>query len=85
MNKQSSKKLFTTSIVGLAVTAICCFTPLLVILFGVIGLSAMVGYLDYILLPLLFFFLILTGYALMKKKQCDAQCPPLKKEGGGSL
>lgn len=78
MQKERSNKLFITSIVGLIVTAVCCATPVLVVLFGVLGLSAMVGYLDYILLPLLFCFLLLTGYAVMKKAECDDQCPPSK-------
>jgi hypothetical protein len=33
--------------------ALCCFTPILVILLGVVGLSALTWYLDYVLLPAL--------------------------------
>jgi mercuric ion transport protein len=47
------------SLVGMAVAALCCFTPALVILFGVLGISAAIGYADYVLLP------ALTGFALM--------------------
>ncbi|MFQ5753383.1 MAG: mercury resistance system transport protein MerF [bacterium] len=77
MEKKRTNKLFITGIIGLIVTAVCCATPVLVVLFGFLGLSAMVGYLDYVLLPLLFCFLILTGYAVMKKRGCDDQYPPL--------
>lgn len=68
MQKERPNKLFITGIVGLIVTAVCCVTPVLVVLFGVLGLSAMVGYLDTVLLPLLFCFFFLTGYAVMKKE-----------------
>lgn len=39
------------SLAGLAVTAVCCFTPALVLLLAALGLSAVAGYLDYVLLP----------------------------------
>lgn len=57
------QKLLCTGAGGSVIAAICCFTPVLVILFGAIGLSWIVGYLDYVLLPALAFFLILTVYA----------------------
>jgi mercuric ion transport protein len=38
----------------------------LVILFAALGLSALTGMLDYVLLPTLIFFIALTGYALWK-------------------
>jgi len=58
--------LLKTGIVGTIVAAICCFTPFLVLLLGAIGLSFLTGYLDFILLPALGFFIALTGYALWK-------------------
>lgn len=61
--------LLKTSIVGTVIALVCCFTPVLVILFGVLGLSAYVGWLDMVLLPILALFLILTGYALWKCKK----------------
>ena len=42
---------------GLLGTLICCFTPLLAALFGLVGLGALTGYLDYALMPLLGFFI----------------------------
>jgi len=48
--------------------ALCCFTPVLVVLFGVVGLSAVIGYLDYVLLPALLFFVVLTIYALWRRQ-----------------
>jgi len=61
------KSLLTVGIVGMIVTAICCSTPLLVLLLGVVGLSSLTGTLDIILLPALVFFLIITGYGLWKQ------------------
>ena len=61
--------LLKTGIIGTIIALICCFTPVLVILFGVIGLSAYIGWLDMVLLPSLAIFLIMTGYALWKCKK----------------
>ena len=60
-------KLLRVGIIGSAVAALCCFTPVLVVLLGAVGLSAAVGYLDYVLLPALAVFIIITIYALLKK------------------
>lgn len=64
----TDKKMLKVGIVGTVIAAICCFTPALVLLFGVIGLSAAVGWLDYVLFPSLAFFIGLTGFALWKKR-----------------
>jgi len=55
-------------IFGTLFAALCCFTPFLVVLFGVVGLSAVVGYLDYVLFPALGIFIALTIYALWRKR-----------------
>ena len=55
-------------IIGTVVAALCCFTPVLVILLGAVGLSAVIGVLDFVLLPSLAMFLALTGYALWKRQ-----------------
>jgi len=58
------KKLLRTGAVGTAIAAICCFTPALVVLVGFAGLSAIVGWLDYGLFPILFASMGLVAYAL---------------------
>ncbi len=63
----NTNNLIKTGIIGTIIAALCCFTPVLVILFGAVGLSAVVGYLDYVLLPALVFFVLLTIYALWRK------------------
>ena len=64
----SNHNLLRIGIVGTVISALCCFTPLLVILFGAIGLSAAVGYLDLVLLPALAAFVLLTICALWKRR-----------------
>jgi mercuric ion transport protein len=61
--------LLKTGIAGTIVSAVCCFTPLLVIVLGAVGLSAALGYLDFVLLPLLALFIGITVYALYKKER----------------
>jgi len=63
----NNNKLFATGFTGTVVAALCCFTPVLVILLGTLGLSAIVGYLDYVLLPTLSIFVLITIYALWKR------------------
>jgi purine-cytosine permease-like protein len=70
------KTLVRASIFGTIVLALCCFTPVLVLLLGVVGLSALTGYLDYVLLPTLAVFIGLTIYAVRRKRQADACCTP---------
>ena len=56
-----------TGIIGSFIAALCCFTPALVVLLGAIGLGWLTGYLDYVLFPVLFIFLGLTGYGLYRQ------------------
>src|SRR3546814_4980040 len=65
----NDRKLLGIGIVGSVVAALCCFTPILVVLLGAVGLSAMLGWLDYVLLPSLVFFLGLTAYALYRRRR----------------
>jgi mercuric ion transport protein len=70
------KTLMRVGAVGTVLVVLCCFTPILVILLGVVGLSAFTGYLDYVLLPALIVFIGLTIYAVRRKQQADACCAP---------
>ncbi len=64
----SNNRLLKIGIVGTIIAALCCFTPILVVLLGALGLSAMVGYLDVVLLPALGIFILITLYALWKRR-----------------
>jgi mercuric ion transport protein len=61
--------LMRTGIIGAVVAALCCFTPILVILLGAVGLSALTGYLDVVLMPALAFFVGLTVYAVYRRNR----------------
>ena len=61
--------LLRTGIIGSVIVALCCFTPILVILLGAVGLSALVGWLDVVLLPALAVFLGITAYALWRRQR----------------
>lgn len=63
-----NNKLLKTGIIGAAISAVCCVTPILVILFSTVGLSALTGYLDYVLFPALAIFLAIIFYALWKRR-----------------
>ncbi len=59
--------LLQVGLAGTVITAICCFTPLLVVLLGVIGLTAFTVYLDMILVPALVLFVLITVLALVMR------------------
>jgi len=63
----ADKKLMGAGMVGAVIAALCCFTPILVLLLGAVGLGALTGHLDYVLLPTLAFFVGLTVYAVARK------------------
>jgi mercuric ion transport protein len=63
----NDKSLLKVGVIGTIIAALCCFTPVLVVLFGVVGLSAIVGYLDYVLFPALAVFVLITIYAVIRR------------------
>lgn len=67
MKKEKGKGLLLTGLIGSLLTVLCCFTPVLVLLLGALGLSALIGYLDLVLLPALAFFLLLTLYGFWRR------------------
>lgn len=69
MTEQTDRKLIATGIVGTVIAALCCFTPALVVLLGAVGLPAWLGWLDYVLLPALAFFVVLTVYAVWRRQR----------------
>lgn len=69
MSEQNDRKLIATGIGGTLVAALCCFTPVLVVLLGAVGLSAVLGWIDYVLLPALLFFVALTGHAVWRRQR----------------
>jgi mercuric ion transport protein len=82
-----SQRMIVGGVVGSVIAALCCFTPVLVVLFGALGLSAWLGWADYVLMPALIFFMLLTGYAVYRQKRnanaaCGSACTPGSRENG---
>ena len=63
------RKLLGIGVGGAALAAICCFTPVLVVLLGAMGLSAVVGLLDYVLVPALIVFIALAVYTVVRHRR----------------
>lgn len=64
-----NRRLMATSIVGFVVTALYCFTPVLAVLLGAVGLSAVLGYLDYVLIPAMILFLGIVANAAYRHRR----------------
>ncbi len=62
-------KCFKAGLWGSIIAAICCFTPVLVIGLGLIGVAALRSYLDYVLFPMLGVCLILAFYGLSRRQK----------------
>ncbi|NOX41378.1 MAG: mercury resistance system transport protein MerF [Alphaproteobacteria bacterium] len=71
----NDKTLLRRGLIGSVFAAICCFTPLLVVLVAGAGLSALVGWLDYALFPLLFASLGVVAHALWLQAGKPGRCP----------
>ena len=61
--------LVKTGIVGGVIAAVCCATPILVIALSAVGLSALTGYLDFVLLPVLAFCIGMIAFGVYKRRQ----------------
>lgn len=69
----NDRKLLWTGGIGTVVAAICCFTPVLVLLLGAVGLSAWLAWLDFVLLPSLVLFAAITAFAAVRMKRARAE------------
>ncbi|WP_375600411.1 mercury resistance system transport protein MerF [Devosia sp. Naph2] len=63
-DKAQANRLLRGGLGGALFAALCCFTPLLVVVLTGAGLSAVTGWLDYALFPLLFVSLAVVAQAL---------------------
>lgn len=54
------RKRLCASVLGTVLVALCCFTPILVIVLTATGLAAFTPYLDWVLLPALAVLVIVT-------------------------
>jgi len=65
---------FGVGLTGVCVTAVCCFTPALVLLLGAFGLSAWLAWLDFVLLPALVVFLGMAAYGWTRRGKQRETC-----------
>nr|WP_300301172.1 mercury resistance system transport protein MerF [Ferrovibrio sp.] len=63
-----------TGIIGSVIAAICCATPVLGLALGALGLSAWLGWIDYVLIPALVLFLVITAYGFWRRERAAACC-----------
>jgi mercuric ion transport protein len=57
------RRRLAAAVIGTAIIAVCCFTPVLVVLLAAIGFAALTPYLDYVLFPSLAVMLFVTWRA----------------------
>ncbi len=74
MNLKTAIRTYRAGVIGAVVAAVCCFTPVLVVLVTAVGWSAIVGYLDYLLFPTLGLFLILAVVGWLQRRRCLREC-----------
>jgi len=68
MQSMNNDRLLHIGVVGTVVAALCCFTPVLVLILGAVWLSAAAGWLDYVLLPALALSIGITAFALWRRR-----------------
>jgi mercuric ion transport protein len=62
----TAKKLVFAGLAGSVLAALCCFAPVLVPILSAIGLSAWLGWLDYVLLPAMAVFLGIAAWGVWR-------------------
>ena len=72
-SSQISKKGMLAALTGTVLVALCCFTPILVVLLGFVGLSAFTPYLDVVLLPALVIMIVLTIVSYLRWRKSVAK------------
>jgi mercuric ion transport protein len=72
-SQERYRKSCIAAALGTAVVALCYFTPLLVLVLGLVELSALTPYLDYVLLPALLLLVVVTILAYAKWRQTTAR------------
>ena len=66
ISSKTSKKGMFAALAGTVLVALCCFTPILVILLGAVGLNVFTLYLDFVLLPALCIMIALSIISLLR-------------------
>jgi mercuric ion transport protein len=77
----TDRSLITTGAIGAILVAICCATPLLVVVLGSIGLTAWLAKADYVVTPVLFLGVVLVGFGLYRRHIATTHRDPCAKRG----
>jgi mercuric ion transport protein len=62
--------------IGASVAALCCFTPVLLIVLPAFGLAAWLGWIDWVLFPALAISLALLFYGLRQSRLAACKAAP---------
>ncbi len=62
----NNRVLLGAGVAGSLIAAVCCFTPVLVVGLGAVGLTAWLAWADMVLLPALAIFIGLVAYGLIQ-------------------
>src|SRR5919109_1111654 len=78
----TSRTRFVAAVAGTLVVALCCFTPILVVMLAALGVAALTPYLDYVLYPSLAVMLLLSwrAYRLYTRERDLARPNPASSE-----
>ena len=68
-----SKKGIYAALAGTVLVALCCFTPILVILLGAVSLASLTPYLDFVLLPALVLMIIITVSSYIRWRKAHSK------------
>jgi mercuric ion transport protein len=63
----NNKSLFRVGIIGTALAALCCFTPVLVVVLTTLGMASLIPRLDPILIPVMVSFAAFTFWAYSRQ------------------
>ena len=66
-------KIVRLGVFGAILSTLFCVTPLLVLALGAVGFSAAVGWLDYVLLPVLAISIGLAVYGAVRRRRAAAR------------
>jgi len=71
-----NSKLIGIGAAGAVLSMLCCATPVLAVLLGALGLTAVVAKLDYVLIPVFVASIALVIFALVRRRRsCAAKTP----------
>lgn len=72
-----------TGIAGGVLAALCCATPILAIILGGVGLSALAAKADFVLIPIFVASVVLVGIGLYRRRK-GASCAVSPRKSIGS-